>query len=667
MVLSCNGEHGTISDVFMWKGIGAFMSCGNANVTSFLLDGKDPSRVALRMLNRDHTYGELQSASLEVANYLRTAGGHKGETVLLVSDNSFFWVASYLGILRAGLVCVPLPMTISGEDLQHILHTTETRVAFIQARFAVLQKERLRRVRVVNDREVPGFASALGFAQITKEATDASDDLPEVKRDDLAALMFTSGSTGKPVGVMVSHGNIIANTESIVEFLALTENDRIMTVLPFHYCFGTSLLHTHLKVGASLVIDPRFMYPEKVLERMLEAECTGFAGVPSHFQILLGQSSLHKRQFPHLRYVQQAGGQLAAGFVRRLREVLPTTQIFIMYGQTEATARLAFLQPEYLDRKSGSIGKAIPGVRLWVVDQSDREIKPGEIGEIVAEGVNVTRGYWDAPQESSLSFRNGRLYTGDMATVDDEGFIYLLDRLKDFLKCGGERISCRQIEESLREFEEVLEAAVVGMPDEVLGEAVKAFVVPRDSTQTGFCDRLLAFCKSHMSAQVVPREIIVLGALPKNASGKIAKQELKRWSTDGDLQAIASFSHRVPNGIDQRAPARLTSQLKRIEKREIDPSKLEEGIAAIWMEVLGVSPMGVNDNFLDLGGTSLTAAQVLSRIYRVFDADVSMQSFFESPTLSGLALAVVHNNAGKVQQADTLQILHDLTGRPPAI
>jgi long-chain acyl-CoA synthetase len=624
------------------------MSCDSANVTTFLLDGKDPSRVALRMIERDHTYGELQSASWEVAKYLRAAGGQKGEPVLLVSDNSFFWVAAYLGILRASLVCVPLPMTISGEDLHYILHTTEAHVAFVQARFAVLQKERLRQVRLVNDREVPSFANASSFAKIREEGVDASDDLPDVERDDLAALMFTSGSTGKPGGVMVSHGNIMANTESIVQYLALTQNDRIMTVLPFHYCFGTSLLHTHLRVGASLVIDPRFMDPEKVLGRMLESECTGFAGVPSHFQILLGQSSLHKRQFPHLRYVQQAGGHLAPSFVRELREALPTTQIFIMYGQTEATARLAFLPPEYLDGKLGSIGKAIPGVRLRVVDQSDREVKPGEIGEIVAEGANVTRGYWDAPAESSVCFRNGRLYTGDLGTVDDEGFIYLVDRAKDFLKCGGERVSCRQIEESLLEFEELVEAAVVGMPDEVLGEAVKAFVVPRDSAHNGLCDRLLAFCKSRMNARLVPRKIIVLGALPKNANGKVVKQELKKWSTNGDFQPTASFSPPPLGGIAQGTSACLTNEFIPVEKREIDQSTLEEGIAAIWMEVLGISPVGVDDNFLDLGGTSLTAAQVLSRIYRVFDADVSMRSFLESPTLAGLALAVVHNNAKRI-------------------
>ena len=278
---------------------------------------------------------------------------------------------------------------------------------------------------------------------------------------------------------MVSHANIIANTDSIVSCLSLTERDRIMAVLPFHYCYGASLLHTHLHVGGEVVGDSRFMYPETVIQRMIETRCTGFAGVPSHFQILLRNSSFRKKQFPDLRYVQQAGGSLASTFIRELKDALPHTQVFIMYGQTEATARLSYLPPDSLDSKLGSIGKGMPGVTLRVVNEEGREVSPGEVGEIVAEGANVTLGYWRAPQESEGTFRNGALYTGDLARVDEEGFIYIVDRAKDFLKCRGEKVSCRQIEEVLLEFDELVEAAVIGIPDGVLGEAVKAFVVPR--------------------------------------------------------------------------------------------------------------------------------------------------------------------------------------------
>jgi acyl-CoA synthetase (AMP-forming)/AMP-acid ligase II len=276
------------------------------------------------------------------------------------------------------------------------------------------------------------------------------------------------------------------------------------------------------------------MYPEKVLQRLQETQCTGFAGVPSHYQILLRKTSLRKKSFPHLRYAQQAGGHLAPVFLHELREALPTTQIFVMYGQTEATARLSYLPPHLLETKLGSIGKGIPGVRLRVQNEAGEEVRPGEVGEIVAEGENVAQGYWRAPEETASSFRDGRLYTGDLATVDEEGFIFIAGRAKDFLKCGGKRVSCKQLEQQLLEYEDLLEAAVIGVPDEVMGEAVKAFVVPHPGL-TAVEERLRNFCKQRLPFPLVPREIVVLNALPKNHAGKVMKEELRNAEAPGSF------------------------------------------------------------------------------------------------------------------------------------
>ena len=511
------------------------MARSNCNVADFLLEGKPEDCVALRLLGEERTYGELRSAAAAFAHYFDEIGCRKGDRVVLAGENSFFWVGAYLGILRAGLVCVPLPTTVTAEDFEHVLSVIEARVAAVQAGFAAKHASLFRGTHLITDREItnreirtlPALLSEASFAGIESWSPGVRTLSLRVEPDDLAALMFTSGSTGRSRGVMVSHRNIIANTESIIECLGLTEADRIMTVLPFHYCFGTSLLHTHLRVGASLVVDSRFMYPEAVLQRMLETECSGFAGVPSHFQILLRSSSLRRKQFPHLRYVQQAGGHLAPFFIRELQETLPAAQIFVMYGQTEATARLSYLAPEFLNKKLGSIGKGIPGVTLRVLNKSGHEVQPGEVGEIVAEGESVTLGYWRSPQETASYFRNGKLYTGDMATVDEEGFIYVVNRAKDFVKCGGKRVSCQHIEDQLLECDELLEAAVVGVPDGILGEAVKAFVVPRMSKQDGLRESLHDFCKKHMPPQLVPKEIVLLLKLPKNSAGKVLKQNLK--------------------------------------------------------------------------------------------------------------------------------------------
>jgi long-chain acyl-CoA synthetase len=501
------------------------------NVSELLLDGRDPFKVALWTLNRQYTYADISAAVLAVTRYLRTLPLRKGDRLLLASENSFFWVAAYFGSLRAGLVCVPAAASISRPDLDCILESVEAKIAFVESRFAVRNSTCLAGCHIVADREggaIAGAASQVAFDRILALPNSGPDAAPEGSGDDPAALMFTSGSTGRPRGVVITHRNIAANTDSIIQYLSLTAADRIMTVLPFHYCFGTSLLHTHLRVGGTLVIDPRFMYPEVVLQRMIETECTGFAGVPSHFQILLRRSGLRAKRFPHLRYVQQAGGHLAPTFVRELREALPETQIFTMYGQTEATARLSYLPPAMLDAKAGSIGKGIPGVTLSVIDESGREVHPGEVGEIVAEGDNIAAGYWRAPEESAACFRNGRLYTGDQATVDEDGYLRIVGRSKDFLKCGGKRVSCRWLEDLVLEFEDVLEAAAIGTPDEVLGEAVHLFVVARDPATEDLDAPLLAHCRSRMPAECVPKSITLLRSLPKNSSGKVLKEVLKR-------------------------------------------------------------------------------------------------------------------------------------------
>jgi long-chain acyl-CoA synthetase len=493
------------------------MMPSDTNVSDFLLGGKPPGQVALRLLDREYTYGELDHTASAVACFLRDRCGTEGERVLLAAENSFFWVTAYLGILRSGRVCVPVPAAMPGETLDYILETTEAHIIFADPAVARRNQLSFRDCRVVCPREALTFPSLAG-----------REYCPNRPSADLAALMFTSGSTGAPRGVMVSHANIVANTNSIIQYLGLTPEDRMMTVLPFHYCFGASLLHTHLRAGASLVVDSRFMYPELVLERMIDAQCTGFAGVPSHYQILLHRSSLRERKFPNLRSVQQAGGPLPAAAIRELRQALPDTKIFIMYGQTEATARLSYLPPELLEQKLGSVGRGLPGTKLAVLSESGRPVRPGEVGEIVAEGANITRGYWRAPEETAASFREGRLYTGDLATVDEDGFIYVADRSKDFLKCGGKRISCRQLEEQVLAFDGVLEAAIVGMPDAVLGDAVRLFVVPRDGGSPSFPDDLHRRCRKHMLPPLVPKEIVVLQALPKNSAGKILKEELRR-------------------------------------------------------------------------------------------------------------------------------------------
>jgi acyl-CoA synthetase (AMP-forming)/AMP-acid ligase II len=516
-----------------------------ACATDVILEGLVPPAVAIESEAGVTTYGDLALGVDRIASYLCALRHARGERAMLLADNSPFWVAAYLGAMRAGYVAVPVPVNATPLELAQIVTLTDPKIAFVDARALARHGQLLSPLHVVTDQSAS--ATATSFDQLPSLASGRGP-FPSIQDDDLAALMLTSGSTAAPRGVMVTHGNIIANTESIIEALQLTKVDRIMTVLPFHYCFGTSLLHTHLRVGGSLVLDSRFMYPEVILDHMERAACTGFAGVPSHFQILLRKSSLRNRSFPSLRYLQQAGGHLAPSLVDELRAALPHVKVFTMYGQTEATARLSYLPPDLLDTKRGSIGKGISGVTLRVTNESGTEVAAGEVGEIVAKGANIAKGYWRAPDASAECFRDGWLHTGDLATIDRDGFIYIVGREKDFIKVRGERTACGQIEAKLLEHDSVLEVAVVGVPDDIFGEAVKAFIVPRTAADPDLARRLRTFYESRIPAHLVPKEIVLVPELPKNAAGKVLKRALGSVGTgQSETQALSAS-----NGPDDR-------------------------------------------------------------------------------------------------------------------
>ena len=501
------------------------------NAAKYLLNnGASPKKVAMLTKQGDFTYGDIRTGTAGVAAHLQENGLQKGDRGILIAESSFFWAVSYLGTMAAGGVSVPLPSNIGHKELSYFIQ--ETGASWLMTRNRLLHKlaEGVPHgVNILLDHNAGTLGGvhegATGIDDILAKPSLNALHFREVNpQEDLAAIMFTSGSTGKPRGVMVNHRNIIANTDSILQYLELTEKDRIMAVLPFCYCFGISLLHTHLKVGGSVVVEPSFLYPEMILNRMQATGCTGIAGVPSTFQLLLRKSTLKKRIFPHLRSIQQAGGKLSNPLIRQLRQALPGTSIFIMYGQTEATARLSYLDPGLLDSKAGSVGVGIPGVTLTVVKKDGSPVCPGEVGEIIAQGENVTLGYWNDPIATSETFQDGSLHTGDMAVVDKDGFITIVDREKEFLKCAGRRVSYRQIEDVVLGFPGMVEAAVIAQESEYLGETVRLYVVHPDGERIK--SQLERHCGRNLEWPFIPRTIIFRESLPMTSSGKLDKSVL---------------------------------------------------------------------------------------------------------------------------------------------
>jgi long-chain acyl-CoA synthetase len=345
--------------------------------------------------------------------------------------------------------------------------------------------------------------------------------------DTDAVLMFTSGTTSHPRAVRVTHRNVQANTKSIVKYLDLDSKEKILVILPFFYCYGASLLHTHLHVGATLVLCNTFTYPETALNLMEASKCTGFAGVPSTFQTLLRNSTFPKRYLPYLKKIQQAGGKLHDPLILELIKTCPGVKIFVMYGQTEATARLSYLPPEYLNSKLGSIGKGIPGVKLSVVREEDGdEVGVGEIGEIIATGDNISPGYFNDQEATKEKFVNGVLYTGDLATVDEQGFIYIVDRKSDFIKSYGHRVSSYEIESCILQIPSVVAAAAVGVPDDHAGEKIRVFVILSNKSIIHTND-IMKVCHSQLARHMWPQEIIITKSFPMNAHGKVIKSKFR--------------------------------------------------------------------------------------------------------------------------------------------
>ncbi len=342
-----------------------------------------------------------------------------------------------------------------------------------------------------------------------------------------ALLVYTSGSTGTPRGVLQTHANVHANTLAIATYLELTSDDRALSTLPLFYCYGRSILQTHLFVGGSVFFDHRFMYPRVVMEALGAQGCTGFYGVPLTFESLRRQVDVCALPLHTLRYVAQAGGAMHPDTIKWARDAFAPARLFVMYGQTEATARLSFLPPAYAEEKAGSIGRGLHNVELRVVDPSGHELPPREVGELVARGPNVTSGYFRAPEETSEILRGGWLWTGDLCWRDEDGFIFLVGRSKDMLKLGGHRVSAAEIEQIVVEHPDILEAAVIGAPDPTGGEAAIAFVVVAGDHEPDPAE-VRRFCRERMPAFKIPREIRVVKALPRTSSGKVAKTELRK-------------------------------------------------------------------------------------------------------------------------------------------
>ena len=490
-------------------------------------------REALVHLEGRINYIDLERAANRLANFLIGSGVRPGDRVGILLDSSINYVISYFAVLKAGGVVVALNTATTSRIIKSVLSDCSASTLIVHKQYAHFLKDIIDDLESLETLIIDGHYEKLGRKKTLKAENffniqlDANPQRPSVSISpgDLASIIYTSGTTGNPKGVMLSHRNLEANTDSIVEYLNLTCEDKVMAILPFFYSYGNSLLLTHIRVGGCLVIDSRFAYPNVILELMSREKVTGFSGVPSTFAILMHKSRINDYRWEHLRYLTQAGGPMTPALTLKIMEAIPHVKIYVMYGQTEASARLSYLEPDRLLEKIGSIGKAIPGVTLTVKDESGNVCPPGVTGEIVAQGDNIMPGYWNQPQETAKVLKEDGLHTGDLARIDDDGYFYIVSRKSDMIKSGAHRISPKEIEEILAEHSDVVESAVIGVPDKILGENIKAVIVLKAGSKTTERD-ILRHCRINLPAFKVPKIVEFRESLPKTSSGKIKKHVL---------------------------------------------------------------------------------------------------------------------------------------------
>jgi acyl-CoA synthetase (AMP-forming)/AMP-acid ligase II len=464
------------------------------------------------------TYAQMHSAINDVASSLVERYG-TGNLILLMSENNYFFIVSYLAIIKSGNIAVLIETRIGERDFEQVIHSCPLIAYFVQEKLLDIFKENL--ADIYTEKSLGSLSKPNGMLKLPMSTH------PE----DLAVIIFTSGSTGTKKGVMLTHRNLIANTESILSYLHLTESDRVCVVLPFFYCYGASLLHTHIRAGGSLVLNNK-IFLGSVIKDINQYECTGFSGVPSTFQILINKTPFLTEDLPSLRYLTQAGGQLPNKYIKKIVSAFPQKEFFVMYGATEATARLSYLPPHLGKEKMGSIGKGIPGVKLDVLNPSGLPIKSGEIGEITAIGNNIMKGYYRDPEGTTAALKNGRYYTGDLATVDDDGYIYIVGRSKNIIKSGGYRISPNEIEDIILSLDGVSGCIVVGVPDDIMGEAVIAVVQSEYSDNEDISAKIISFCNKSLPSYKVPKGIEFIDDFPLNSSKKVDRSRVKAMIMD---------------------------------------------------------------------------------------------------------------------------------------
>jgi len=503
-----------------------------------------PEKEALVHGQQRMSYQEVAQRSTGLSQGLVEVGLSRGDRLGICLEASIPQVLSIFAASQAGAVFVPINSLLFPEQVAHIakdcgvtaLVTTPVRLAALAE--VLPQIPTLKFIVITSGDAGPGVSLPVhGFDALCSSAAPRNH-CDRGTEKDLAAILYTSGSTGKPKGVMLSHANIMAGSRIVSTYLGITATERILAVLPFSFDAGLNQLMTAFQQSATIVLI-QFIFAREIVQVLLKERITGLAGVPTLWSLLAQpNSTLRKHSLPDLRYITNTGGAMPQTVLATLRQALPTTEIFLMYGLTEAF-RSTYLPPKELDRRPTSMGRAIPDTEILLINEQGQLCSPGEVGELVHRGPTVSMGYWGRPEDTNRILRPNPFlppelgdcervcYSGDLVKMDEDGFLYYVGRRDAMIKSSGIRISPTEVEDTLLSSGKLGGAAVIGIPDEELGQTIKAFVVPKDGEPID-TQALLAHCGERLPRYMVPRTVEVLDELPETTSGKVDYPALRR-------------------------------------------------------------------------------------------------------------------------------------------
>jgi amino acid adenylation domain-containing protein len=493
---------------------------------------RTPAKVALVADGRRITYAQLDAQADALAALLQQRGVQRGDRVASFLDNGPEAVVSLYAALKCGAVFMPVNPLTKKDKLAYLLNDSRASALVahevLRADFegALAQNTSVHTCLVVGAESTFADARCLPYA----DADEARPVAPPTIDQDLAGIIYTSGSTGDPKGVMLTHLNMVSAARSISTYLDLQHDDVILCVLPLAFDYGLYQVLMGFLKGATVVLERSFAFPVKVLETMARERITVFPGVPTVFSLLMNLKTLREHPLPALRKITNTAAALSEEHIRQLRSLFPQALLYSMYGLTECK-RVTYLPPEQLDIRPTSVGRGMPNEEVWLVDEAGRRLPDGSTGELVIRGSNVMRGYWEKPLQTAERLKPGPiagemvLYSGDIFRTDAEGWLYFVARKDDIIKSRGEKVSPREVENVLYGMPGILEAAVIGVPDAVLGEAVKAFVTLKQGVSLSERE-VIKYCASRLESFMAPKFVAFVDELPKTDTGKIKKTGL---------------------------------------------------------------------------------------------------------------------------------------------